>query len=522
MEEGIHRRIVQPGAGRQPFLVLAIFFLTFFSLYTQEPGSQAPSRMDLIIAKLMEGHSAFADGRYDEALNLYRTAREMGSRMGTMPELLRLVEERRALGEIHPVNTHRIGIIHVTWIGDQPDVTEAQKEIWRAYRGVVKRMIEVFTKGQWTLSFEEMDARSDWEEGSSLNPHNPDHLDLEHYFLETEGRLDSYITLSNTVSPARGLARQYPLVNGVLYGPSRGLGLVNAGTHGFGVLLHEFFHTVEWGTGTSPAHGFEDEFRGAFPGWTGITEWEYYQWHFATTLKNQDWTHLNFADRFRHLSPIPPEVHARVLDAYQKIPLVDRQRAKSLAAEGLRQRDPQQGLELFRQALELSPYDPDALAGAVRLLRSQPAEAKTLADLKRRLGDVHLLNDNADFRPLRPLPQGLGLPLGRWWPDQLETTPTELEWDASSYVTEAGGYRITFVYESGWNALSTTAVSFWVDGQELAQDEHPGRSGREHTGHIYTLALPARDSGSPCMLRVRAAGVNGTDSRGWIWILKES
>ncbi|MFH2115590.1 MAG: hypothetical protein ABIJ86_13920 [Spirochaetota bacterium] len=522
MEEGIHGHRCHPAAGWQPFLALAFFFLTILSLYAQEPGSEPLSRMDRIIARLIEGHSAFAEGRYDEALSLYRSAREMGSRMGTMPELLRLVEERRALGEIDPVNTHRIGIIHVTRIGDQPDVTEAQKVIWHAYSGVVKRMIEVFTEGQWTLSFEEMEARSDWVEGSSLNPHNPDHLDLERYFLATEGRLDSYITLSNTVSPARGLARQYPLVNGVLYGPSRGLGLVNAETHGFGVLLHEFFHTVEWGTGISPAHGFEDEFRGAFPGWTGTSEWEYYQWHFATTLKNQDWTRLSFADRFRHLSPVPSEVHARVLDAYRGIPLVDRQRARGLAAEGLRQRDPQQGLELFKQALELSPYDPNALVGAIKLLRNQPAEANNLSDFKRRLGDVHLLKDTADFQPLQPLPPGLGLPLGRWWPDQLETTPAELEWDVSPYVTEAGVYRITFVYEAGWNALSTTAVSLWSDGRELARDEHPGRSGREHTGHIYTLALPVRDSGSPCMLRVQAAGVNGTDSRGWIWILRES
>lgn len=51
-----------------------------------------------------------------------------------------------------------------------------------------------------------------------------------------------------------------------------------------GTLLHEFFHTVEDIYHISPRHGFADSVRTKFPGWKGQGQYDYYRWHFETTV----------------------------------------------------------------------------------------------------------------------------------------------------------------------------------------------------------------------------------------------
>lgn len=197
-------------------------------LQTQEPAPQPRE-----LSPMMAGHAAFGEGRYDDAIRLYRLAAAQGARLGSaedwLPELTEAAVARRNHGPIAPADTHRIGVIYViemVTVGrdglrrSRPDVTPAQKETWRIYFALLRQVVEAFSGGGWALSFDEVNAVSSNIEGGRLAPWNPDLLDLDRYFLQHADSHDTYITLSNSVSPALGLPRRYPILSAVAYGPT--------------------------------------------------------------------------------------------------------------------------------------------------------------------------------------------------------------------------------------------------------------------------------------------------------------
>ena len=70
--------------------------------------------------------------------------------------------------------------------------------------------------------------------------------------------------------------------------------------HSYGMWLHEFFHVVEAMADIQPTHGYYDEQRGSFPGWTGPKnhQLDYFRWHFRNTLSGRGWQSMNFHQRY--------------------------------------------------------------------------------------------------------------------------------------------------------------------------------------------------------------------------------
>lgn len=491
----------------------------------ERPSAQAPR-----LSPRMAGYAAFGEGRYDEAIRQFRLAQERGRPWDWLPEIIETVEARRRLGVIAPADTHRVGIVWVTDIyrvrtdgsrAHQRDVTEEQKALWRIELGAFRATIEAFSQGRWTLAFDEVDAVATHPEGSPLKPPDPNHLNLERYVLEHADRHDTYITFSTTWSPSRGLARRYPVVNGVLYGPHRGMAAVSSGS--YPLVLHEFFHCIEWVSGGlgGPAHGFREPERHSYANWHGTTEFDYYRWHFATTLRDREWRTMNHANRWR-LFPGVDRVAAqgRILAAYAAIPLTARQEARQLAdsARRVMPTDPQRAAEFFRRALALSPYAPEALIPVFEALRIQRPGAESLAVYARRIADMRAVSE---FVPWDSLATAVGSPVSAWWPEQLTRDGAVLEWDATAGVSAAGPHVVTLLRRSGQTAVTIEWVALLQDGREVARQTRRSSLSRNWPDQPYELSLPAHRPGAQYAIQAHLTGVNGTDSHGIVLLRRK-
>ena len=324
-----------------------------------------------------KAHRYFGDGKYDQALKLYKDIRSKGDNSVFIKHMIETVKHRKSLGEIRPDYTQHIGIIFVREIravGEDgsttkmTDVTNNLKRRAEIYQNMLKQVIESFSNGKLSLSFEHMDAISYQKKGIKLNVSNADTFKLGDFFFENINRFDTFFTLSVTQSPGWGLAAPRPYINRVIYSQGRGMTALNAERHGFMVWLHEYFHSIEWMSIGGPAHAFRKNLRHHFPKWKGETEFDYYRWRFNHAEdRKQFWKYVgNCRHRWpRQVSPLSFEIMKR---AYRNIPFEKRDRAKELYKKANKHynRDRTKSAALYKEALELSPYLPNALQRLAR------------------------------------------------------------------------------------------------------------------------------------------------------------
>ncbi|MBI4429415.1 MAG: T9SS type A sorting domain-containing protein [Ignavibacteriales bacterium] len=479
---------------------------------------------------LWYGHIAFGEGRYDEAITAYQAAINQGDTWDWLPELIQTVMVRRDLGNIQPADTHKIAMIFVTELNEitssgtvsAPDVTAGQKDNWHVYFGVFRKTLESFSNGQWTVSIDTADAVATYVSGAARPKDDPDHLNLEEFFFTRMSDYDSFITFSNTRSPAFGLARRYPYLRGVLYGPHRGMAQINAGTHGYGVLLHEFFHIVEWvSNAIKPAHGYLDSIRTNFPGWTGTTEFDYYRWHFAETLPGVGWRRLNHRTRW-----IPFENKRSGFDSlqsvYSAITLENRQRADTLVKQGntFISTDSSAAAAKWEEATALSPHHEE---GLIRLREHYEFIVRDTVKTRNAYDKLKVNRSANDFFTVDTVNKNFGPVVGLWHREEIGrntqfiTTWKFVTWDISKYVAESGNYTATFYYTHGFTQLDMDSVSILEDGIQISLDPHQGVTGNVVTANnSYALSVVGYKPSSVYLLRARIKGGGGIDSYGQI------
>ncbi len=495
----------------KPFIILVTFIV-----WACIPCQGYAQKKDLKAAhkSIEAGHIAFAVGSYDEAAGQYEEAIRLGAAWDWLPELITTARHRKELGEIKPVAVHKACLIFVTELNEDgkksthKGVNDEEKKKWRMYAELMNKIVESFSEGRWSMTFDEKDAVSSYRSGAELNPANPDHLNLEEFLLENANTYDSYMTIAHTISPARGLARQYPHVHSVLYGPHRGMLAVNAGTHGFEVLFHEFFHTVEWVSGGigGPAHGYRDDIRKNFPDWKGNNEFDYYRWHFQTTLPPMGWKKLNHTTRWRMADDRPKEILASIKTIYEKISLADRREADSLAKQAfnLKKKDPDASIGLYKKALNLSPCHEDALTAVVQYYRKKGDTAQAEKYLLRLRADRLITG----FYPVTEEIQSYGKVIGRWFPEDVSESGAVKEWDVA--IRTQGAYNVTLFYTEGWNAIEIDWLAVYSDGKEINRDTHKGLSGKNKENITYRIEAPA----GTCTIKAFVRGKGGFDSSG--------
>ena len=470
---------------------------------------------------LWYGHRAFGEGRYGEAIDAYQAAIDEGSTWTWLPDLIETVEIRRDLGAITPPDTHNIMVINIVELNEisgtdtltAADVTAEQKADWKIYLDVFRQTLESFSDGKWTVVIDSINAISTFPAVSNLAPDNPDHLNISGDFFRTMPEYDTYITFSNTRSPARGLARQYPYVNGVLYGPHRGMAAINAGTHGYAILLHEYFHVVEWvSNAIDIPHGFEDAERDHFPGWTGQTEFDYYRWHFKKTLTKYPWQRLNHRTRWRHIEGHEENLEA-IKAAYDGISLADSQKADTLYNEGmaLRGTDMVLAAAKWEEALAFSPYHPASLVEIHDYYRlvtgDEMAVAATYSSLKK-------VRSVTGFYKLDTLNLAYGSAIGMWYREDITGEWRFFDWEITPHITKPGCYQVAFYYTHGFKALDIDSVSIWENDRMIALDAHIGFSGNTKKDITYSLNIPEYKEASKYTLRAKIKGNGGVDSYG--------
>ena len=80
--------------------------------------------------------------------------------------------------------------------------------------------------------------------------------------------------------------------------------------------------------------------------------------------------------------------------------------------------------------------------------------------------------------------------IGAWSPQDLELgKKRQKSWPLAAAMLRAGANEFLFQYERGPHRLDIWRVALREDGQEVARDEHHGRTGTEHLDNVFSLSL---------------------------------
>ncbi|MFC2091129.1 T9SS type A sorting domain-containing protein, partial [Bacteroidota bacterium] len=350
------------------------------------------------------------------------------------------------------------------------------------------------------------------------------HNELEYFYFKNMKNYDSFATLSKTISPGRGLAAKQPYVHYEIYGPDRGMFAVNAFSHGFPTLLHEFFHSIEWVSGCSNGvtHGYRDDLRHNFPDWTGETEYDYFRWHFENTIPNLGgWTRLRHTTRW-----IPFETDTiawKVIhDAYEDVPVHDRLVADTLVYDGdvlINKGYADSGRVFLEQALELSPYNIEGLTVLHDYYRNVDPDEQIAGELYDKLKLTRKVEDYSFWYPENDT---LGDVIRFWHREDVPFTWDWVDWDVSTYIRGPGEYEFSFYYTYSWKAIDIDSVSLLLDGVPVSLDAHIGFSGHVKTNISYLLSLAEWNPDANYTLRAKIKGSGGVKSYGQIHMRRTS
>ena len=142
-----------------------------------------------------------------------------------------------------------------------------------------------------------------------------------------------------------------------------------------------------------------------------------------------------------------------------------------------------------------------------------PKESRNYEDFLARMETHYQRLDKAGINCRRET----SVKIGDWTPKQISTSATTLEWDVTKLVKSAGDVRISLNYTKGVHGLRLDWVALVEDGKEVARDAHAGFTGSNPRKPMYSVSLPAFNSGAKYSIRAQVAGDGGTDSAGSVF-----
>ncbi len=266
---------------------------------------------------------SFGNGEYDKALSYLNIARETNEKNDFIKNNFKftegwdfhtgIIKERKNIGTIKPLIRHKMMVIYYNNLkapaadGSNTLITnsinETMKSDTRIHYRALNRYIETFSNGRITLEFSETNIDEPIQHiQNSYADFTPVNRMMPWKFWDAIIRdYDSVIlcwngqTISNTFFGGGFLSPyNFDDSRGVISIPSNWL--VNEWNPG--LIIHEFFHIVEFCCGITPTHGAFTEFRSSFPGWKGIGEFDYYKWHFKNTISDSVLTNLDLKNKY--------------------------------------------------------------------------------------------------------------------------------------------------------------------------------------------------------------------------------
>ncbi|TFG60934.1 MAG: hypothetical protein E4H36_11245, partial [Spirochaetales bacterium] len=326
--------------------------------------------------KALEAYEAFAAGKYDAALTKLRGLTVSPDERTSLETMIRIWEKRRSLGTVNPSFVYKALVININSVDVTTQagkhvtakMTEKEKDLAELYQELTKKTYEAFSNGEMTIDFEPLyidDTLTSLSYPSESGMEFP-RLDsipgLPELLRKKMGGFDILVVHSpgGITGTALGGEWAVPYIEYALYGPRRGRLILNT-AHNYGIWVHELFHSLEGHGGISPIHGYYSEPRLNFPDWHGVSgdQFDYFDWHFGTTLKKTGYRNLSFYTRYQ--DPTTDRTFSEVMEKYRAVPIPDRYEADRNFMEGRKARDPVLKEELLKKAVSLSPLHSSAL-----------------------------------------------------------------------------------------------------------------------------------------------------------------
>lgn len=359
---------------RNTFLLSFLFCMLSQTVYAEkwwdDDAKKRPiRRKEAPIAK--KAYEAFAEGNFNEALKLLNRLTVSPDRRTSLKTMKRIWQKRKRLGNIHPKFTYKAMVFNiksmdiVTHSGKhiKSSLSKEENDQIRLYAKMTQKTYEAFSNGEMTLTFDFMDFDGPM---TGLTYTGSDKMQMPRHdsvpgltkaLMEKSKDYDLIVIHWPRGFHGTALGGEWavPYIESVTYGPRRGRLILNA-MHGYGIWVHEAFHSLEGHAHISPIHGYYSEPRVHFPDWKGVSgdQFDYFDWQFQTSIKKLGYEKLLFRKLYQQATP--ENVQAEALRRYANISMANRYEADKLVATAKRERDLSKKEALLKKAIRLSPY----------------------------------------------------------------------------------------------------------------------------------------------------------------------
>ena len=112
-------------------------------------------------------------------------------------------------------------------------------------------------------------------------------------------------------------------------------------------------------------------------------------------------------------------------------------------------------------------------------------------------------------------PESFTTATGVPWSLNGATGKATMEFSVSEYITRAGTYEVSILWQSGQHALQIETVELFEGSKFVAEDRHAGYTGTRTQNNVYTLRVDQLRSGlEDYVLKIHGAGHHGGNSAG--------
>lgn len=158
--------------------------------------------------------------------------------------------------------------------------------------------------------------------------------------------------------------------------------------------------------------------------------------------------------------------------------------------------------------------------GDLKAIQAQSQELKSLIGTLTSLAADLKAGKTTQLLPAQKLGLSLAplLQAGSWTPAQMSEQDTELRYDITALLKEAGNYHLEWEYTQGAHGLAIKGVRLLLDGRQVAEDIHRGYAGAGTNANVYDLKLDTYKLGGRYEVVATVASNGGIDSSGDIWL----
>lgn len=114
----------------------------------------------------------------------------------------------------------------------------------------------------------------------------------------------------------------------------------------------------------------------------------------------------------------------------------------------------------------------------------------------------------------------LGTFITDWKPLRVQTAPSLWKFDATGKISGNGEYELSFVQIGGKNALQLSNIEVWKRDERVAVCTPDQATTNAASPATFKFSIDSFEAGTPFSIRITSHGLNGNDTRGYVFIKK--